>query len=200
MSIIRKVHAIERVFERLDIETSALSKNTGMHCLSGCGKCCMKPDIEASPIEFLPLALAWYGLGIAEKKLEEIAANPSSICAVFNAVHLSDKFGNCSEYQNRGLICRLFGYAMSRDKNGGNKLVTCRLIKLDQPEAYQAAINKIAQKEYLPSIMNYYQRLSQIDFKLANSMLPINEAIQVAIQEVMQYYSYRPFPKNKKAS
>ena len=200
MSIIRKVKAVEKIFSRLEAETNTLKELTGMHCLSGCGKCCMKPDIEASPIEFLPLAYSWFEEGIAYEKLEELGSNPPGVCIVFKPVYLSDKSGSCGNYKYRGLICRLFGYATSRDKNGLRKLVTCNLIKQDQPGSYQIALDLIEQKEYLPSFINYYQQLSQIDFRLANEMLPINQAIKVALQEVIKYYSYRPFPKRRKAS
>jgi hypothetical protein len=36
--------------------------------------------------------------------------------------------------------------------------------------------------------------LTQIDFRLGTTMLPINEALKVAIEEVLHYYAYRPFP------
>jgi uncharacterized protein len=29
---------------------------------------------------------------------------------------------------------------------------------------------------------------------LASILLPINEALKMAIEEVLQYYAYRPFP------
>tara|TARA_Y100001980_G_C14556924_1_gene354216 strand:+ start:46789 stop:47391 length:603 start_codon:yes stop_codon:yes gene_type:complete len=200
MSIIRKVKAVERVFAQLEVETKALSESTGMHCLAGCGRCCMKPDIHANPLEFLPLAFSWFIEGKADEKLVELSSNTSGICLVFKPVHLSDKNGSCGDYVHRGLICRLFGYATSRDKNGERKLVTCNLIKTEQPAAYQAAIDMISNKDEMPSFINYYQRLSQIDFRLANQMLPINEAIKVALHEVMKHYSYRRLPRKRKAS
>lgn len=199
MSIIRKVRAVEKVFSRLEIETQSLRESTGMHCLSGCGRCCMKPDIEASPLEFLPLAFSWYLQGKAEEMLVQASQSQSKICLLFQPVFLSDRNGSCGSYPYRGLICRLFGFATSRDKNGQRKLVTCKLIKDGQPEAYQKADKMIQDKAYVPSFINYYQQLAQIDFRLANQMLPINEAIQVAVQEVMKHYSYRPFPKGRKA-
>jgi len=175
MSIIRKVKAVERVFAQLEVETKALSESTGMHCLAGCGRCCLKPDIHANPLEFLPIAFSWFIEGKADEKLDELSSNTSGICLVFKPVHLSDK-------------------------NGERKLVTCNLIKTEQPAAYQAAIEMISNKDEMPSFINYYQRLSQIDFRLANQMLPINEAIKVALHEVMKYYSYRRLPRKRKAS
>jgi hypothetical protein len=37
-------------------------------------------------------------------------------------------------------------------------------------------------------------QLSQIDFRMGVLLLPINEALKIAIEEVLHYYAYRPFP------
>jgi hypothetical protein len=36
-------------------------------------------------------------------------------------------------------------------------------------------------------------QLQQIDFKLGNIIVPINIAMQMAIEEVLNYYYYHPF-------
>ncbi len=35
-------------------------------------------------------------------------------------------------------------------------------------------------------------RLMQIDFNLGNIIVPINQAMKMAIEEVLNYYSYHP--------
>ncbi len=199
MSIKRKVKAVERVFKSLDEEINRLKAKTGLHCLTGCGMCCTKPDIEASPLEFLPLAFEWFQNGQAMEKLEFLQQNYSPICVSYAPLSLIDQTsGSCGTYLNRGLICRLFGYGATRDKNGELKLVTCKLIKEDQPGGYATAHQLIHQKEYIPVFSDYYKKLFQIDFKLANQVYPINKAIQVALEEILHYYAYRPFSPIKK--
>jgi hypothetical protein len=44
-----------------------------------------------------------------------------------------------------------------------------------------------------PVFTDYYMQLSQIDYQLGTMMLPINKALIYAIEEVLQYYAYRPF-------
>ena len=37
-------------------EIIAFQKETKLGCIAGCGKCCSTPEIDASPLEFLPWA------------------------------------------------------------------------------------------------------------------------------------------------
>lgn len=201
MSIVRKVRAIERLYGHLDAEISAFRAETGVHCVSGCGKCCNKPDIEASPLEFLPLAFHWFITHQADEKMAHLESNTSPLCVIYSPLTLLDlNKGNCSIYQYRGLICRLFGYAARRDKYGDYKMVTCKIIKEMQAENYQQAVAMLERKEYVPVFTEYYQKLMQIDFRMASQMMPINEAIREALETVLSYYAYRPFPRLKKAA
>jgi hypothetical protein len=54
MSLEEKVNLVKAVFEKLDKEIAAFQSWSGLHCKFGCGKCCTKPDIEATILEFLP--------------------------------------------------------------------------------------------------------------------------------------------------
>jgi hypothetical protein len=56
MAIENKVRLLEELFEKLEKETTSFQTETNLNCLSGCGQCCSKPDIDASPLEFLPWA------------------------------------------------------------------------------------------------------------------------------------------------
>ncbi len=201
MSIIRKVRAVERLFDGLSKEISAFQEASQIYCLSGCGKCCNKADIEASPLEFLPLAFHWFLNHEAEVKLNELKQNPTSICTLYSATHLEDLTkGSCENYTYRGLICRLFGYAAAKDKLGELRLVTCKLIKEQQEENYLKVVELLKQGNDVPIFSDYYKKLMQIDFYWGNQILPINKAIEKALEIVLNYYAYRPFPKFKKAS
>ena len=35
---------------------------------------------------------------------------------------------------------------------------------------------------------------AQIDFRMGVSLLPVNEALKIGIEEVLHYYAYRPLP------
>lgn len=199
MSIESKVRQIEHLFERLDGEISKFQTQTNLHCIAGCGKCCTKLDIEASPLEFLPWAFHLFLNGEAKKTLVELSNTTKTICHIYQPLALLDSHnGRCGNYKYRGLICRLFGYAGSRDKYGQLRLATCTIIKENQSNSYKSADEAISKGLYVPIFTDYYMNLNQIDFYLGNTILPINQALKVAIEEVLNYYIYRPLPNGFK--
>ncbi len=194
MSIEVKVRAVEQLYDVLDKEIAIFQSKTNLHCVAGCGKCCTKPNIDASPLEFLPWAFHLFLNGTAEQVLKELNEEESTICKIYSPFSLlTPENGSCSNYKYRGLICRLFGYGASRDKYQALQLVTCKIIKEDQNEFYIKTQEAISQGLYVPIFTDYYMNLSQIDFKLGNMYVPINKALRLAIEEVLQYYSYRPY-------
>ena len=189
MSIIEKVRAVEGVFHDLDEAISAFQTWSTLHCKFGCGKCCFKPDIEATVLEFLPLAYYLYQQDKAFEWLEKIKSSGQEICHVLNPTKAGA--GLCSDYEHRGLICRLFGYSARTNKYAERELITCQIIKTEQQEAYALAQNKIGEGETVPVMNQYYMQLHAIDPELARDFYPINEAIKKAIETVLHYYAYR---------
>lgn len=193
-----KVRAVQRVYLKLDREIAKFQSDSGMHCLTGCGECCKKPDIEATPLEFLPLALHLFDQGLALTFLDELKASTSSTCHVFRP-YVTNFGGLCSQYPHRGLICRLFGFTARRDKEGKPELVTCKLIKTHQEKEYQQAIDNIKNGKKVPIMSDFYTRLSSIDPSLAQ-FYPINQAMEKSLEIVLQYYAYRRRRKPVKTS
>ena len=199
MSIEVKVKAVEELFAKLDKEIATFQTETGLGCKTGCGKCCKHPEVEASPLEFLPWAFHIFLNGKAEETLEKLKASKSAICLVYQPLTVLDQnSGRCGDYIYRGLICRLFGFGANRDKFGELRLATCKIIKEGLAENYSNAVEAMKKGLYVPVFTDYYMNLNQIDFKLGNSILPINKAMKVALEEVLQYFAYRPFPNGFK--
>ena len=196
MSIERRVKLVEELFNKLDLDISGFQNKSQLHCLTGCGNCCTNPTMEASPLEFLPWAFYLFLNGQAEETLKILnTKEKQSICHIYRPLNLVDSsMGRCSNYKYRGLICRLFGYAATNDKYGKQRLVTCKIIKENQPRLYQDTTEAINNGLYVPMFTDYYMQLSQIDFNMGNVITPVNKALKLAIEEVLQYYAYRPFP------
>jgi Fe-S-cluster containining protein len=199
MSIERRVQLVEKLFYQLEQESAQFEQVSGLSCVSGCGKCCTYPDVEASPLEFLPWAFHLFLNDEAEKTLIQLKNTQSSTCLIYKPLNILDK-GTCSNYKYRGLICRLFGFAANTDKYGNLRLATCKIIKEGQAEKYNSASEAITKGLHIPVFTEYYMQLNQIDFHLGNIILPVNKALKMALEEVLQYYAYRPSPTADKKS
>lgn len=189
MNLPEKIKATEEVFKKLDREIASFQEASTLHCKFGCGKCCFKPDIEATILEFLPFAHRLFIEGKAEEWLEKIKSSNSSICHILNPTQSGA--GLCSEYEHRGLICRLFGYSARTNKYGKKELVTCQIIKTEQAEAFKKTESEIEESLEVPVMNQFYMQLHGIDFELTRDFYPINTAIQHAIETVLHYYAYR---------
>lgn len=189
MTIEEKVRAVEQVFAELDAAISEFQSWSKLGCQFGCGKCCFKPDIEATALEFLPFAFHLYKSDQAWDWFGRVRSSDDPLCLILNPTQ--EGAGLCSEYQYRGLICRLFGYSARTNKHGRKELVTCQIIKTGQVESHQLAESKIEDGAAVPVMSDYYMQLHAIDPDLARSFYPINKAIQKALEVVMHYYAYR---------
>ncbi|WKL47503.1 YkgJ family cysteine cluster protein [Flavobacterium pectinovorum] len=195
MAIEEKVKQVEALFDRLEIEITAFKSETHLYCNAGCGKCCSTPNIDASPLEFLPWAFHLFLNGKAEETLVELKNNEVKNCHLYRSISILEyQKGSCSNYRYRGLVCRLFGYAANTDKFGKLRMATCKIIKEQQTENFTKAEDLINKKTYVPIFSDYYMRLAQIDLRMGVILIPINEALKIAIEEVLSYYAYRPFP------
>ncbi|MDQ3534847.1 MAG: YkgJ family cysteine cluster protein, partial [Bacteroidota bacterium] len=78
MSIREIVSQVEDVFIELDLDIAKFQQETGLGCIRGCGECCKKPDIEATVLEFLPLAYHLYKADLDIEVLERLENNNSA--------------------------------------------------------------------------------------------------------------------------
>jgi Fe-S-cluster containining protein len=195
MTLYHKVQAVQKLFGQLHKDITKFQGATGLGCVAGCGKCCLKPDIMASPLEFFPYAYHLYKLGKLEALYEDMLERRSDpVCVLLAPFATGGDAGHCAQYAHRGLICRLFGLSANPDKYGQARLVTCQTIKTTHAEAYQKASVDIQAGLRVPIMREYYQKLYAIDFVLAGKYMHINEAIMVAAETVLSYYAYRRRP------
>ena len=199
MSIEEKVQLVNELYQNLESEIKTFQTETKLSCVIGCGKCCSTPDIDASPLEFLPWAFHVFMEGEAEEKLTALNNTVTPNCYLYQAKSIEEYTkGQCRDYKHRGLICRLFGYGATTDKYGQLRIASCNIIKEGQKENFDKSTEAINNGLSIPIFTEYYMQLSQIDFKLGNVFVPVNKAMKLAIEEVLQYYAYRAFPDNYK--
>lgn len=190
MNLEEKSKAVEKIFGELDEEIKQFQSWSSLGCQIGCGKCCFKPDIEATPLEFLPFAIQLHKIGKGEEWLTKIDhLENAKICTILNPTQSGA--GLCSEYMYRGLICRLFGFSARTNKYEKKELVTCSLIKEKQPMEYGRALSQINEGAQIPVMSEYYLKMHYVDPTLANDFMPINHALNKAIQMTLQYFAYK---------
>jgi len=187
MQLTAKINSVKRLYSRLDNHIAIYREKSGLACIPGCGNCCMKTDINATILEFLPAAMHMFQSGVYEDIiLDLLDKRRNSLCVFFDP---DEKTGNCSCYNYRGLICRLFGFSVRINKNGDKNLVTCTDIKKQLPQPYYA--KKLS---YAPEMTQYYIRLFSIDPNLSIQQLHINECIRKAIEIVVIDFRHRKKP------
>ena len=186
MTLAEKVNSVEEVFQALDDDLTSFKTQSGLHCKSGCGKCCQKADINATVLEFLPLAYHSFKQNTSAELYEKASSHEDELCVMLDGARTS---GMCLDYKYRGMVCRIFGFTARINRLGLKDLITCRIIKTEQEENYNKTINGAT--DGIPLAQSYYRRLMNIDDELSRTQYPINVAIKKAIEEVMHYYAYR---------
>ena len=186
-SLYQKVQRVESLQKKADEQSALFKKHAHIDCLEFCADCCRYNDIEATPIEFLPLAWHAYKLGFIDEWLEKLCNNNSKQC-IFSA--FEDGRWGCKVYPVRGMICRLFGFSAVKDKNGKHVLAVCHTIKEKSPNMAVKASEYAKKGGKIPVLEEFYSQLSDIDFTLANEYFPINEAIKQALIIVQNHVYY----------
>lgn len=186
----RIVSAVEKVFKELDEHITLTTSKTGMKCASLCNLCCSTTNIEASPVEFIPLAAWLYENGAVDdflKRLEK--SEKTGHCPLFLPDAWKEGKGGCLNYEKRGLVCRLFGFGYRLDRESIAELVTCKVLKDSIPVAVTRAQRLgIESPDSIPIFSNYSMQLYSADPDLAIQHLPINKAIRLAIEKL--YFQY----------
>ena len=187
----KMVSEVEKVYAGLDEHILQTTSTTGMKCSNLCNACCRKTDIEASAIEFIPLAAWLYENGeIDDFMIRLDKSDETGHCPLFLPEAWKEGKGGCLHYAKRGLVCRLFGFGYRLDREGIAELVTCKVLKEFSPEL----VSKARQLGYktpdsVPLFRNYSMQLFSIDPDLAIQQLPINKAIRLAIEKLYFQYS-----------
>ena len=165
-----------------------------LFCRSGCGQCCLHPGIEASVLEMLPLALHLYDTGLAESTLDALQQHDhdQTGCFFYQATSEDRKSGQCGVYPYRPAVCRMFGAAGYRGREGEVLLSVCKVIRADAPEAVIATEQSLS-SETPPMMRNHKAQITQLDYELSKENMPIKQATAVALEKVITKAWYASF-------
>lgn len=179
---------IERLlalFQQIDEETSAFQAATGLQCPAGCGRCCENPEIETSPLEMLPLALELFRQGKAQECLDKLdKCNELDLCIFYESDSLIPGNGRCGVYAWRPAVCRLFGFATVKNKQGKPEFAACRHHKQTVPAVVEIAKQAVTAGVPAPNFSQYGIEIANLDPDLGYRQMPLNQALKIAIQRV----------------
>jgi Fe-S-cluster containining protein len=173
------------LFAEVDKRAKEFKDLTGLNCIEECGHCCLKKDIEATILEFLPLSIHLWKKGEAGAWLDKIlGSGTEGVCVFYRPDPGIQNNGRCGIYSHRGLICRVFGVFGARDKKGAPGLTVCSVIRKNLPKEVKKAEKAIGSGAGIPLMTEYSSRLAAIDPALGSRFYPINVAIRYAIEKV----------------
>jgi Fe-S-cluster containining protein len=168
------------LYEELDRKTHAFAAAAGLQCPQGCGECCRSEKVETTVLEMLPLAFHLFHTKQAElliKRLEK--PTDSKQCIFFRGDFCQQGDWGCSQYQHRGLVCRLFGYAGLRDRNGTIQFTPCKVMQQScSPKCRQWS------SESMPLFSEAGMQITSMHPALGTRRLPINQAVLIALYKV----------------
>ncbi|MDK9706667.1 MAG: YkgJ family cysteine cluster protein [Desulforhopalus sp.] len=117
------------IYRQLDAAVAAFAERTGLSCPQGCGHCCLSENVEATVLECLPLAFTLFRDGQADALLQQLEdAGDRGRCVLYRPDLTQAGLWGCSQYATRPVVCRLFGFAGNRDRDGVPRLAMCRVI------------------------------------------------------------------------
>ena len=183
-----KIIQVEQVFKQLDKQTEKFGKQANLKCLTNCNLCCLKKGLEANVLEFLPLANYLVKNNLHEAALDLLDTNPE-YCINLAKNQVPGQTAGCSNYEHRGMVCRLFGFSGIKDKNSKLAIYTCSHMNDKYPQEFKNAMESINSGMEIPMVSDFYYQIYFIDANLANDYNPINVSIRKAIEKVAYYYA-----------
>jgi Fe-S-cluster containining protein len=189
-------HEIEQLYLEMGETFSGYQKSTGLSCLEGCGKCCQFPEIEASLLEMLPLALYYiksnnYDDILGRLEMMENASNKT--CVFYMSLSEDGEKGFCQAYGRRPTICRVFGVAGTYDKSHNKTLSVCKKIKEKNPETYKQILADLQKTPNVPMISEWREKVQSIDYNLGKDRYPINQALRLMIEKLAFITSFASY-------
>lgn len=192
MNIKETVFNLQKVFAEMSESFSDFQKQSGLHCLPGCGRCCYFPDIESTVLESLPLALKIYEDGSIDEWIARLEKS-DSYCILWEGDPTTGK-GRCVNYEYRPTVCRVFGVSGNFDKNHEVALSVCKIIKETMPEAVEKA--RLGRTpDNTPIVGNWFAKIQALGTPELLRRQPINKAILEALHLVGFYAQYQSISK-----
>ncbi len=172
------------VFRTLDEAVAGFSARTGLSCPEGCGHCCSSEEVEATVLECIPLAFELFRTLQAELILKRLQKNEDETrCILYRPDFTEAGLWGCTQYQQRPVVCRLFGFAGNPDREGIPQLAMCRVLK-KRTSINKGAITLDDLTSPMPLFINAGLRITCLHPGSGTVRMPINVALREALLKV----------------
>jgi len=172
------------VYRVLDSAVSGFQSRTGLSCPEGCGHCCLSEKVEATVLECIPLAFELFRSCQAELILKRLEKNGDDRCCILYRPDFSAAgLWGCTQYRHRSVVCRLFGFAGNRDREGSPRLAMCRVMK-EKGGGAAEQIKLDDPNSPMPLFVDAGLRITALHPGLGTTRMPINTALQEALLKV----------------
>ena len=180
---------VSRIYRGIDRKTDRLQRAASLFCPEKCGICCNTQNIETTLLETLPLAEAIFNRKEEElilQAIEERLSRNDFRCVLFGP---SEKplYGFCTYYPFRPLLCRLFGFAVRKNRHDGFDFCACRHLKESAPDSVKRAELSISMGLRIPVYQESFMRIAALNPSIGIQRRPIN----LAIKEALEYLYWR---------
>lgn len=188
MNIRELAQEVTKVFEEMSQTFSAYQNSTGLACLPGCGRCCQNPDVEATVLEMIPLAVKIYDEGKLDEWMDRLENNHQDICLLFQ--DQGNGKGFCGSYAQRPSVCRMFAVAATHDKHQKLTLSICKFIREENQALASEVSNSVLDKN-TPSLVSWSTRITNLGSQELNVRKPLNLALKSALEKISLYAQYQ---------
>ncbi|OQX23610.1 MAG: hypothetical protein BWK80_25130 [Desulfobacteraceae bacterium IS3] len=132
----------------------------------------------------LPLAEELFRRNEAADWLARLAeVGDTDSCVFYQPDPLIPGNGRCRFYSRRPSLCRLFGSASVKDKNGKAILAACVCQKKAFPSIVESAGKAVSEGLVSLNFTDFSIQFSGIDPYLGTRLLPINRAARIALEK-----------------
>ena len=173
---------IEALYLEMSKESQSFKEKYKISCVVNCGKCCKNPDIYSSPLEMLPLALHLVNSKTDEELLTLLEKlDMTEICAFYE--NLGGDSGRCTIYNQRSVVCRLFGWTHFKGKKN-EEVAICREIKANNQKVLETMIDSKAIAE-APRMGTWDQLVNDLDVNLGSVKYPLNKSLKIMLEKIL---------------
>ncbi len=177
---------IRQEYNQMSQVFSSYQDQSALKCPSGCGDCCFNPDIEATPLEMLPMALSLLDKGQLDADFLA-SLDQHTYCVSYQKTSADGAKGTCKNYNYRPSICRMFAVAGFKNKDESISLSVCRKLKEKYPNDFGRVSNNPGDA---PIMEKWSTRIRLLDPSLGLEYHKINIALKIMAEKVLTLATY----------